>query len=157
MMTWWVTLLVLGGLLAALFAVGLPVALAFLGVNIVGAWIFLGGEGGLEQFVRNAAMSVNSFALAPIPLFVLMGELLFHCGLAYRAIEAIEKLLIRLPARLACVSVVGGTAFAALSGSSIATTALLGGTLSQATATPCQPSTSSASPCQKSSVLPRAY
>lgn len=37
MMTWWVTLLVLGGLLAALFAVGLPVALAFLGVNIVGA------------------------------------------------------------------------------------------------------------------------
>ena len=131
MMTWWVTLLVLGGLLAALFAVGLPVALAFLGVNIVGAWIFLGGEGGLEQFVRNAAMSVNSFALAPIPLFVLMGELLFHCGLAYRAIEAIEKLLIRLPARLACVSVVGGTAFAALSGSSIANTALLGGTLSQ--------------------------
>ncbi len=69
MMTWWLTLLVLGGLLAALFAVGLPVALAFLGVN----------------------------------------------------------------------------------------TALLGGTLSQATATSCQPSTSSASPCQKTSVLPRAY
>ncbi|BCH25769.1 hypothetical protein MesoLjLc_56920 [Mesorhizobium sp. L-8-10] len=131
MMTWWVTLLLLGGLLAVLFAIGMPVALAFLGANIVGAWLFLGGESGLEQLIRNASMSVNSFALAPIPLFVLMGELLFHCGLAYRAIDAIEKLLVRLPARLACVSVVGGTAFAALSGSSIANTALLGGTLSQ--------------------------
>ncbi|MFV0385992.1 TRAP transporter large permease [Paracoccus sp. (in: a-proteobacteria)] len=130
-MVWWVTLLLLGGVLAVFFAIGLPVALAFLAANIVGAWLFLGGESGLEQLVRNASMSVNSFALAPIPLFVLMGELLFHCGLAYRAIDAIERLLVRLPARLACVSVAGGTAFAALSGSSIANTALLGGTLSQ--------------------------
>lgn len=130
-MTWWATLLLLGGILAVLFAIGLPVAFGFLGANLVGAWIFLGGETGLAQLVRNASMAVNSFALAPIPLFVLMGELLFHCGLAYRAIDAIEKLLVRLPARLACVSVVGGTAFAALSGSSIANTALLGGTLSQ--------------------------
>lgn len=131
MMAWWEILLLLAGILALLFACGLPVALAFLGANIVGAWLFLGGTSGLEQLVRNASMAVNSFALAPIPLFVLMGELLFHCGLAYRAIDAIEKLLVRLPARLACVSVVGGTAFAALSGSSIANTALLGGTLSQ--------------------------
>ncbi len=131
MMAWWVTLLLLGGILAVLFAVGLPVALAFLGTNIVGAWLFLGGDNGLLQLVRNASLSVNSFALAPIPLFVLMGEILFHCGLAYRAIDAIERLLIRLPARLSCVSVVGGTAFAALSGSSIANTAMLGGTLSQ--------------------------
>ncbi|MCK8779493.1 TRAP transporter large permease [Rhizobium sp. NTR19] len=130
-MTWWATLLLLGGTLAVLFAIGLPVAFAFLGVNLLGAWIFLGGEVGLEQLVRNAAGSVNSFSLAPIPLFILMGELLFHSGLAYRAIDAIERLLYRLPARLACVTVVGGTTFAALSGSSIANTALLGGTLSQ--------------------------
>ena len=81
--------------------------------------------------MRNASGSVSSFALVPIPLFILMGEILFHCGLAFKAIEAIEKLLNRLPARLSCVTVVGGTAFAALSGSSIANTALLGSTLSQ--------------------------
>lgn len=130
-MIWWQTLLLLIGMLALQFAIGLPVAFAFLGANLIGAWIFLGGEAGLMQLTRNASMAVNSFALAPIPLFILMGELLFHTGLAYRAIDAVEKLLVRLPARLACVTVVGGTTFAALSGSSIANTAMLGGTLSQ--------------------------
>ncbi|MCV2892720.1 TRAP transporter large permease [Lentibacter sp. XHP0401] len=130
-MIWSHILLMMVGLLAIQFAIGLPVAFAFLGANLIGAWIFLGGEAGLVQLVRNASGSVNSFALAPIPLFVLMGELLFHTGLAYRAIDAVEKLLVRLPARLACVTVVGGTTFAALSGSSIANTAMLGGTLSQ--------------------------
>ncbi|MBR9651331.1 TRAP transporter large permease [Thalassovita aquimarina] len=130
-MIWWQILLLLVGVLAVQFAIGLPVAFAFLGANLIGAWMFLGGEAGLVQLVRNASGSVNSFALVPIPLFILMGELLFHTGLAYRAIDAVEKLLIRLPARLACVTVVGGTTFAALSGSSIANTAMLGGTLSQ--------------------------
>lgn len=129
-MIWWAILLMMAGILAVLFATGLPVALAFLGVNAVGAWVFLGGEAGLDQMVRNASGAITSFALVPIPLFILMGELLFHCGLAYKAIEAIERLLFRLPARLSCVSIVGGTAFAALSGSSIANTALLGSTLS---------------------------
>ncbi|MBB5721416.1 tripartite ATP-independent transporter DctM subunit [Loktanella ponticola] len=130
-MIWSEILLMMICLLAVQFAIGLPVAFAFLGANLIGAWIFLGGEAGLVQLVRNASGSVNSFALAPIPLFVLMGELLFHTGLAYKAIDAVEKMLVRLPARLACVTVVGGTTFAALSGSSIANTAMLGGTLSQ--------------------------
>ncbi|MEY8144219.1 TRAP transporter large permease subunit [Falsihalocynthiibacter sp. CO-5D18] len=130
-MIWWLVLSILGAILAALFATGMPVAIAFLGTNIVGAWMFLGGTAGLDQLVRNASGSVSSFSLVPIPLFILMGELLFHCGLAYKAIEAVERLLNRLPARLACVTVVGGTAFSALSGSSIANTALLGSTLSQ--------------------------
>lgn len=130
-MIWWQTLLLFVGLLAVQFAIGLPVAIAFLGANLIGAWLFLGGESGLMQFARNASLAVNSFSLVPIPLFILMGELLFHTGLAYRAIDAVERLLIRLPGRLACVTVVGGTVFAALSGSSIANTAMLGGTLSQ--------------------------
>ncbi|WP_244515508.1 TRAP transporter large permease [Pacificibacter marinus] len=125
------TLSILGAILAGLFATGLPVAIAFLGTNIIGAWLFLGGTAGLDQLVRNASGAVSSFSLVPIPLFILMGELLFHCGLAFKAIEAVERLLNRLPARLACVTVVGGTAFSALSGSSIANTALLGSTLSQ--------------------------
>jgi len=129
-MTWTAALLLLTLSLMAFFAVGLPVAIAFFGVNLVGAWLFLGGDAGLAQMLRNSAGAVNSFALAPIPLFVMMGEVLFHTGVAYRAIDAVERLLNRLPGRLAAVSIVGGTAFAALSGSSIANTALLGGTLS---------------------------
>lgn len=129
-MSWALAGLGLGASLFLLFAIGMPVTLAFFGVNLAGAWVFLGGEAGLEQLVRNTGDSVNSFALLPIPLFVMMGEILFHTGVAYRSINAIDRLLQRVPARLAVVSLAGGTVFAALSGSSIANTALLGGTLS---------------------------
>ncbi|MBL8839631.1 MAG: TRAP transporter large permease subunit, partial [Alphaproteobacteria bacterium] len=119
------TLLLLGGVVA-LMLLGIPVALAFLGINLVGAWLFLGGEPGLMQLVRNSVASVSSFALTPIPLFVLMGEVLFHTGLALKAIDAVDRLIRRVPGRLAVVAIVAGTIFSAISGSTIATTALLG-------------------------------
>lgn len=128
-MEWQYALLLMLGLMFGLMAIGVPVAFTFLGVNLVGAWIFLGGEAGLGQLVRNSVGSITSFSLTPIPLFVLMGEVLFHTGLAFRAIEAIERLIARLPGRLSVVSVLGGTTFAALSGSTIANTAMMGGVL----------------------------
>ncbi len=72
--------LLLGGSTLLLF-LGLPVAFTFLAVNLVGAALWMGGEAGLAQLARNAVSSVASFALTPIPLFVLMGEVLFHTGL----------------------------------------------------------------------------
>lgn len=128
-MEWQAALLLMMGVLFALMLIGMPVAFAFLGVNLIGAWVFLGGEAGLGQLVRNSVGSVSSFSLTPIPLFMLMGEVLFHSGLAFRAIDAIERLIARVPGRLSVVSVLGGTVFATLSGSTIANTAMMGGTL----------------------------
>ena len=128
-MEWWLSLTLLLGVLVLLMGTGLPVAFAFLGVNIVGAIVFLGGEAGLAQLARNAVSSLTSFSLVPIPLFLLMGEILFHTGLAYRAIEATNRLISRVPGRLSVVSVAGGTLFSTLSGSSVANTAMLGSTM----------------------------
>ena len=125
-MSWQLALLLLFGVLSALMAIGVPVAFAFIAVNIVGAILFLGGDAGLMQLARNAVASVTSFSLTPIPFFVLMGEVLFHTGVAMKAIEAIELLIRRVPGRLAVVAVVAGTVFSAISGSTIATTAMLG-------------------------------
>ena len=125
-MEWYLALGILLVPLFLLMGAGIPVAFTFLGVNILGAWLFLGGEVGLAQLVRNSIGSVTNFALAPIPLFVLMGEILLHTGLAFRAINAIEQLIQRVPGRLAIVGVLGGTTFATLSGSSIANTAMMG-------------------------------
>src|SRR6186713_2690526 len=116
--------LLLGGSTVLLF-LGLPVAFSFLVVNIVGAWLWLGGEPGFVQLARNAVSSVTSFSLTPIPLFVLMGEVLFHTGLAVKVIDGIERLIAQVPGRLAVVAVVAGTVFSAISGSTIATTAML--------------------------------
>jgi tripartite ATP-independent transporter DctM subunit len=117
--------LMLGGSTVLLF-IGMPVALTFITVNIVGAWLYMGGEAGLAQLARSSVSSVTAFSLTPIPLFVLMGEVLFHTGLALKVIEGIERLIRRLPGRLAIVAVVAGTVFSAISGSTIATTAMLG-------------------------------
>jgi len=118
-------LLLLGGSTVLLF-LGLPVALSFVTINIVGAWLYLGGEPGLTQIARNSVVSVMSFSLTPIPLFILMGEILFHTGLAINVIDGIERLIRQVPGRLAVVAVVAGTIFSAISGSTIATTAMLG-------------------------------
>jgi tripartite ATP-independent transporter DctM subunit len=114
------------GAVLALMALGLPVAFAFIAANLIGALVFLGGGRGIAQLINNSSSALTNFALVPVPLFLLMGELFFHTGLAARVFDAIDKLLGRVPARLSFVTVAGGTAFAALSGSSMASTALLG-------------------------------
>jgi tripartite ATP-independent transporter DctM subunit len=128
-MDWIVAGAILMGGLLALLALGLPVAFAFLSINLLGALLWLGGPPGLAQLARNAVVSVTSFSLTPILFFVLMGEVLFHTGVAFRAIEGIERLVLRVPGRLAVVALVAGTVFSAISGSTIATTALLGSLL----------------------------
>jgi tripartite ATP-independent transporter DctM subunit len=120
--------LLLGGSTLLLF-LGLPVAFSFLAINIVGAILFLGGEPGLVQLARNSVDSVSSFSLTPIPMFVLMGEVLFHTGLAVKVLDAVERLITRVPGRLAVIAVVAGTIFSAISGSTIAVTAMLGSLL----------------------------
>jgi tripartite ATP-independent transporter DctM subunit len=119
------SLLLFGGLVAAM-GLGLPVAFAFLVLNVLGAMLFLGGEPGLAQLARNAVASITSFSLTPIPFFVLMGEVLFHTGVALKAIDAFALLIRRVPGRLSVIAIVAGTVFSAISGSTIATTALLG-------------------------------
>jgi tripartite ATP-independent transporter DctM subunit len=117
--------LMLGGSTVLLLA-GLPVAFTFIAVNIAGAAIWLGGDVGVQQLARNSVISIASFSLTPIPLFILMGEVLFHTGIAVKVIDGVERLIAQVPGRLAVVAVVAGTIFSAISGSTIATTAMLG-------------------------------
>ncbi|WMS41459.1 TRAP transporter large permease [Acuticoccus sp. MNP-M23] len=125
-MEWYQALALLLGMVFTLMMLGMPVALAFLGANLVGAFIFMGGERGIGQLINNGFGAMTNFALVPIPLFLLMGELFFHTGLATRVFNGVDRLLGKLPARLSYVTVGGGTAFATLSGSSMGSTALLG-------------------------------
>src|SRR3990170_2842782 len=125
-MTWETAALLLLGGSTALLLIGMPVALSFVAINVIGALLFLGGDAGLAQVVRNSVVSVMNFSLTPIPLFILMGEVLFHTGLALKVIDGVERLIRQVPGRLAVVAVVAGTIFSAISGSTIATTAMLG-------------------------------
>ena len=118
-MEWYEALALLIGAIMFLMALGMPVALAFLAANIIGAYVFMGGARGIGQLLNNGFGSLTSYALVPIPLFLLMGEIFFHTGLGGRMFNAIDRLLGRLPGRLSYVTVLGGTGFSTLSGSSM--------------------------------------
>jgi tripartite ATP-independent transporter DctM subunit len=118
-------LLMMGGIVMAML-LGFPVAIAFLAINALAAVLFMGGAAGLDTFVQNIPPSVTTFALVPVPLFIIMGELFFHTGLAMRVFDALDKCLGGIRGRLAYLTVTGGTLFATLSGSSMANTAMLG-------------------------------
>ncbi|MEM9196939.1 MAG: TRAP transporter large permease subunit [Pseudomonadota bacterium] len=133
-MDWPTALAFLLGMVLFFMVLGVPVALAFLAANIIGATYFMGGSGdllrqmerGIGQLTNNAIPTVTTFNLMPVPMFLLMGEIFFHTGLATKMFSAVEKLMGRIPGRLSFVTVAGGTAFATLSGSSMGSTALLG-------------------------------
>ena len=93
---------------------GMPVAICFLAVNIVGVYVFWGGEIGLWQLIHSVRDSITTFTLLPIPLFLLMGEVMFHSGVATRMIDALDMWLGRLPGRLGLLAVGGGTLFSTL-------------------------------------------
>jgi len=104
---------------------GFPIAFSFLAIDLLGIIIFM-GTGGLKQVTLQIFSSLSTFTLAPIPMFILMGEIMFQSKLANDTIDVIDKWLGRLPGRLSLLAAAGGTIFSALSGSSIANTAMLG-------------------------------
>jgi len=122
-------LLLFFGSLLLLMAAGMPVAFSFLLVNVVFMFLFWGGQVGLEQLALSLFAAVASFTLLPIPLFILMGEVMFHSGVATRMMDVLDKWLGRLPGRLGLLAVGGGTMFGTLSGASMASVAMLGSVL----------------------------
>jgi len=126
---WWLVFVIIMGSLFLLLAAGMPVAFSFLFLNFIGSYLFFGGGAGLIQMIYNIGASVASFTILPIPLFVLMGEVMFHTNIAPDMMDAIDKWLGRIPGRLGLVAVAGGALFSTLTGASMASTAMLGSTL----------------------------
>ena len=125
MMWYEVFALIIGGTLA-LLAVGMPVAFALAAVTLLGVLFTQGWGSPFMQYVSSVKSSLSVFTLLPVPLFVLMGEILWHSQIAGRALKALDMLLGRLPGRLSLLAIGSGTLFSTLSGSTMANTALLG-------------------------------
>lgn len=70
--------------------------------------------------------STNSFTLTALPLFILMGEILQRTAISTRLFNGLVPWLSSVPGRLLHINVVACSLFAAVSGSSAATTATVG-------------------------------
>jgi tripartite ATP-independent transporter DctM subunit len=128
-MDWVVYLVLFFGGLMLLLLVGLPVAIAFTLVNLVGVYAFWGGASGLGQLILSIDSSVSSFVLVPVPMFILMGTVMFHSGVAARMIDVLDQWLGHIAGRLAVLAVAAGTVFATLTGVAMGSVAMLGSTL----------------------------
>lgn len=128
-MEWWLWLVLIFGSLVVLLLSGMPVAFCFIAINVVGAFVLWAGEAGLSQLPLNMYQSVTLFSLFPLPLFILMGEVLFLSKIGVYVLSALDNWLGRLPGRLGLLAVAEGTIIAALSGSSMGSCAVLGSLL----------------------------
>ena len=127
-MEWYHTLILLIGLLVLLMLTGTPIAICFLLINVAGFFILFGDKGP-QQLILSMYSSLATFVLIPVPLFVLMGELLFLSGMGGQIIGILDKWLGRLPGRLSLLAVMAGTLFASLTGASAASIAMMGSVL----------------------------
>ena len=119
-----------GAIIAAIalvtFLLGMPIAFALGFTSIVSIWLFL-GPSQVDLFGKFVFDSTNDFGLLAIPLFVLMGNVFGGSTVSRHLFEAGEAWLSRLRGGLAMSSVIASSVFAAISGSSAATAAAIGG------------------------------
>lgn len=115
-------------LLVSLFALlltGLWVGFALLAVGLIAMEFATSAPVG-QVFARRVWGSMNSWDLTALPMFIWMGEILFRSRLSSDMFEGLAPFTRRLPGRLLHVNIFGSALFAAVSGSSAATTATVG-------------------------------
>ncbi len=128
-MEWHYIFLIIICSLFILMLSGLEIAFCFLLLCVCGMYFYFGGTAGLEQLVVSMYTTCKSFILIPIPLFVFMGEVMFHSGIAPLLVRVLDKWLGRIPGRLSLLAVGAGTLFSTLTGTSIASVSMLGSAL----------------------------
>ena len=111
----WYTILLLGiAILFALFLSGAPIFLAFLAAILSGIYYVI-GPAGFPMFANSVLNTATTTSLASIPLFILMGELLFRSGTMDVLFDSIDKLVGKVKGRQYVLVVVLSAVFGAMS------------------------------------------
>ncbi|OUR86136.1 C4-dicarboxylate ABC transporter permease [Marinomonas sp. 42_23_T18] len=108
-----------------MLACGIWVALALIGVGVIGLLLSGNDQIGL-LFATSSWGATTSWSLTALPLFIWMGEILFRTRLSEDLFKGLSPLLNSLPGKLLHVNVLSCGIFAAVSGSSAATAATIG-------------------------------
>lgn len=124
-MEWYVTLALIFGSLLVLFATGLPIFACFMILN-VGAIFLVVGVNGIGLFVNSVVDTASTDAFVAVPMFVLLGELLFRTGGVTRLFAGLDALVGAIRGRLYVISIAVAAFMGAISGSALASVAVLG-------------------------------
>ena len=127
-MTWWLALGGGIGLLLSLLFLSIPVFVAFLILNVVGI-LWLMGPAGFGLFANSIYTTATITALATVPLFIVMGEILFRSGAMEAVFDSLDRLVGRIRGRQYVLCILLSAILGALSGAAMAVAGLLGRSL----------------------------
>ncbi|HUL22542.1 MAG TPA: TRAP transporter large permease [Thermodesulfobacteriota bacterium] len=111
------------GVLIVLFVTGLELSFAMLVVGFLGFAYIVSPWAALNLVAKDIFDSFESYSLTVVPLFILMGQLAFHAGIAKRLYDTANKFVGHIAGGLAIATVAGCTVFGAICGSATATAA----------------------------------
>lgn len=113
-------------LLIILLLAGVHIGFAMMMVGFIGYVIAVSMTGGIGMLKSVPFAQTANYSLAVIPLFVLMGQFAFASGLSQDLYDACYKFFGRIPGGLAVSTIVASAGFAAICGSSAASSATMG-------------------------------
>jgi C4-dicarboxylate transporter, DctM subunit len=114
------------GVMVLLLFLGVPVGFTMTIVGFTGFALITGFDAALGLLRTVPYSSVSDYGLSVLPLFVLMGAFCYSAGLSKDLYTAAHAWLGKLPGGLAIATVGACAAFAAVSGSSVATAVTMG-------------------------------
>lgn len=127
-MTWWIVLMASMTLLLSMMFLGIPIFVAFLILNVIGVLVMI-GPAGFGMFANSIFTTATLAELSAVPLFILMGELLFRSGAMEVLVDSLDRLVGRIRGRQFVLCILLSAICGALAGAAMAVAGLLGRSL----------------------------
>ncbi|WP_270427713.1 TRAP transporter large permease [Fusobacterium mortiferum] len=121
--------IVLTIIFVTLFVVGIPIAISIALSSLATILLITSGDVAVFTAAQKMAASLDSFSLIAVPFFILSGTIMNRGGLAIRLVNLAKLIGGRIPGALAHTNIIGNMLFGAISGSAIAASTAVGGTL----------------------------
>ncbi|QBE48083.1 TRAP transporter large permease [Leucobacter triazinivorans] len=113
-------------LLFLLIALRMPIAFAMAGIGLLGMFMLTGAEASMQLIAGDVFRQFGTLSMAVVPLFIFMGQIVYHTGMSSKLFDASYKWFGALPGGLAATTLVSSAMFSAVSGSNSAGTATIG-------------------------------
>lgn len=127
-MTWWLPLVGGLGIVVFLLSLGLPIFVAFLILNVAATLVFF-GPAGFGLFANSVFTTATNGSLATVPLFIVLGEVLFRAGAMEAVFDGLDRFVGRVRGRQYYLSILLSAILGALAGAAMAVAGLLGRSL----------------------------
>lgn len=122
------TILAISGiaLLLILFFLNMPISFAMFTVGFIGVYIVVGPQASLSLLTTDLWGQLSAYSLTVIPLFILMGEVIYRSGIAKGLFSTAYKWFGHIRGGMAWTTVLASAGFGSIAGSNAATTATIG-------------------------------